>query len=350
MYDIFYISSGVVDTDSWLKFKSRFSTAQKLENIKSFADVKKHSFTKLFWVVWDNLVLTPDFNLNYKVSKWDDSYVHVFKNGNFYDGVCIFPKSSRILQREWDYRFFTNKKEIDQIVSEPKKYDIIFISYNESFADQNYKSLLDKVKDNTVRSINGIKGIHNAHIEAAKLSSTDMFYVVDADAVLMKDFNFDYHIPYYDFNAKNSVYVWRSKNPVNGLEYGYGGVKLLPKQLTIDMDLSKPDMTTSISKQFRPMPTVSNITAFNSDPFNSWKSAFRECCKLASRIIDRQNDTETQERLRIWCNETTDVDALAGAIAGREYGVKNKTNLEALKRINDFEWLKEQFDARRFEN
>ena len=31
-------------------------------------------------------------------------------------------------------------------------------------------------------------------------------------------------------------HVWRSKNPVNELVYGYGGVKLLPTKLTLDMD------------------------------------------------------------------------------------------------------------------
>jgi hypothetical protein len=112
------------------------------------------------------------------------------------------------------------------------------------------------------------------------------------------------------------------------------------------MDLSKPDMTTSISKSFRPMPEISNITRFNTDPFNTWKSAFRECCKLASSIIDRQNDEETKHRLDVWCLDSTDVYAQDGAIAGREYGIANKTNLEALKNINDFDWLREKFNGR----
>ena len=34
-----------------------------------------------------------------------------------------------------------------------------------------------------------------------------------------------------------------------------------------------------------PKVQVSNITAFNTDPFNTWRSAFRECTKLASAII-----------------------------------------------------------------
>jgi hypothetical protein len=346
MYDIFFISKGAVNQDVWKLFKYRFPNAQKLENVKSFEEVKKRAFTKMFWVVWDYVVVNDDFKLDYRVPKWDEQYIHVFKNGQFYDGVCIFPKSAKILQREWDYRFFTNKKEIDIVASRPVNFDIVFISYDEPFAENNYQKLKLKIIENSLHWVQRVKGIHQAHIEAAKKVTTDMFYVVDADAQLMPKFTFDYQIPYYDFNAKNTVHVWQSQNPVNGLTYGYGGVKLLPTSLTINMDLTKPDMTTSISKSFKSMPGVSNVTAFNTDPFSSWKSAFRECVKLASRVIDRQDDTETKHRLDVWCTKTTDLHALDGAIMGRDYGLTHKTNLEALKKINDFEWLKEQFNAR----
>jgi hypothetical protein len=144
------------------------------------------------------------------------------------------------------------------------------------------------------------------------------------------------------------VHVWRSKNPVNDLEYGFGGIKLFPRELTINMDLSKPDMTTSISTKYKPVFEVSNITSFNTDAFSAWRSGFRECCKLSSKVIDRQNDKETIERLEIWCTVGLDRPfgkyAIAGAIAGEEYGTSNIGNLEALKKINDFEWLKGKFD------
>jgi hypothetical protein len=221
------------------------------------------------------------------------------------------------------------------------KYDIIFISYNEPNADENFAKL--KARFPYAQRVNGVKGIHQAHIAAAKKAFTKMFWVVDGDAVILDTFNFDYIVSNYDLEC---VHVWRSQNPVNGLEYGYGGVKLLPKKLTMNMDLSKPDMTTSISSLFKAMEEVSNITAFNTDPFNSWKSAFRECCKLASRIIDRQDDTETQSRLDIWCTVGTDADTISGALAGRKYGEENKTDSEALKKINNFEWLEEQFRGR----
>jgi hypothetical protein len=221
------------------------------------------------------------------------------------------------------------------------RYDIIFISYNEPNADVNFSKL--KSRFPYAQRVDGVKGIHQAHMIAAKKSFTKMFWVVDADAIILDTFKFDYVVSDYDLE---NVHVWRSRNPVNGLEYGYGGVKLLPKLLTLNMDLTKPDMTTSISSLFKAMPEVSNITEFNTDPFNSWKSAFRECVKLASKTIDRQNDAETTDRLDVWCSIGTDLDVLSGAQEGRKYGLENKDKPEALKKINDFDWLKERFDGR----
>lgn len=222
-------------------------------------------------------------------------------------------------------------------------YDIVFISYQEINADVNWNRL--KSRFPMAKRIHGVKGIHNAHIAAAKSCFTNMFWVVDGDAEVLDSFNFDHKV---DKWTTQTVHVWRSLNPVNYLEYGNGGVKLLPRQLTVDMDVSKPDMTTSISKHFRAMEKVSNITSFNTDPFNTWKSAFRECCKLSSKIIDRQKEEESNSRLRTWCTVGQDKQfgkyALAGAKLGTKYGMMNKDNIEALKMINDFSWLEEQFN------
>ena len=220
-------------------------------------------------------------------------------------------------------------------------YDIVFISYNEPEAEENWQSL--KSKFPRAKRVDGVKGIHQAHIAAAKKCFTKMFWVVDADAQILDTFDFTYKVDEYNLET---VHVWRSRNPVNDLIYGYGGVKLLPRKLTINMDISKPDMTTSISEYFKPMPEISNITAFNVDPFNTWKSAFRECAKLASKTIDRQNEDETNERLKTWTTVGLDREfgeyAIRGARAGMEFGLSSSNNLGL---INDFDWLKEQFDA-----
>lgn len=343
-YDLFYVSTGTIDHSDWLAFKSRFPNAQKVENASSIDEIKKKSFTKMFWIVWSDIVVRDDFKFEYEATKWDLDYVHVFKNGNHYNGVCLFPKSTTITSKEFKYRFFINKKEIDICASDPKKqgssFDIVFISYYEPNADENWNRL--KTRFPRAKRIDKVKGIHQAHLEAAKISSSEMFWVVDGDAQIVDSFNFDYTDP-----EKHTVYVWKSKNPVNGLEYGYGGVKLLPTDMTINMDMQSTDMTTSISKQFKSMPDISNITAFNTDPWNTWKSAFRECCKLASRVIDNQNDIETQYRLDAWCvlNENAEYGFYShlGAQAGRYYGEHNKNNPDGLKLINDFDWLRSEF-------
>ena len=220
-------------------------------------------------------------------------------------------------------------------------YDIVFISWQEPNADEVYAKLKEKFP--MAKRVHGVKGIHNAHIAAAKKCFTKMFWVVDGDAIIKDDFDFSYEVDEYNVDT---VHVWRCENPVNDLVYGYGGVKLLPRSLTLKMNTETVDMTTSISDNFKAMDQVSNITAFNTDPFNTWKSAFRECAKLSSKIIDRQKNEETQKRLETWCTVGEDRPygsyALAGARAGREFGISNSSNLQL---INDFDWLKEQFDV-----
>jgi len=545
IYDIFYVSRNKINETDWLSFNNRFPSSQKIENVKTFLDISKKSFTRLFWVVWDDLVILEDFNFSYVVPKWDEQYIHVFKNAEYFDGVTLFPKNSNISskefqhrfyinkkeiditastprpfeklyintydeyletinnttsdmfwviwndieidydfnyyipyydyfhrnithifknaeyfdglclfsknttisKKEFDHRFFTNKKEVDLVASKPKiydkfiidsyddyltaknnsstdmfwfipkevlvddnfkfdlyfshhnvvdrnmnhvfknvfrgeetyigislvsknkelsqkeithrflvekkhhdvvasklcPYDIVFISYNEPTADDNFKNL--KSKFPRAKRVHGVKGIHQAHIAAAKLADTCMFWVVDGDAEIVEDFNFDHEVSTYE---KDIVHVWRSKNPINDLVYGYGGVKLLPTTMTLNMDTSKPDMTTSISSKFKAVKAISNITAFNTDPFNTWKSAFRECCKLSSKIIDRQKDDETLYRLEVWSTRGQDRPfgelAIAGAKAGSLYGEINKNDLAALKKINDFDWLQRKFN------
>ena len=221
-------------------------------------------------------------------------------------------------------------------------YDIVFISYGEPNAEANWESL--KKNYPLAKRVKDVKGIHQAHIAAAKKAFTKMFWVVDGDAELLPEFNFDYEVSEYDLDV---VHVWRSSNPINDLEYGYGGVKLLPRKLTLDMDVTKPDMTTSISTKFKAMPEVSNITAFNTDPFNTWKSAFRECVKLASKVIDGQVDDETEKRLMTWCtyfeNRPFNDWAFLGAEDGKMYGMQKAGDLEALGKINDFDWLRKFF-------
>ena len=326
-YDIFYINS--------------YS-----EYLKSATE----SVSAMFWVVYNDVIVNPNFKFDYQVLSHNTHITHLFKNGEYYDGICLFSKNKLVSKREFENRFFIDKKEVDIQASVPRPFDIVFISYKEPNAEENWESL--KTLYPRALRIHGVKGIHQAHIEAAKLAKTDMFWVVDGDAIIDSNFKFDFdYIPFYDTYGRSIlhkiVHVWRSKNPINNLEYGYGGVKLLPRILTINMDVTKPDMTTSISTEFKSMPSISNITAFNTDPFSTWRSAFRECVKLSSKTIQGQVDAETEDRLNAWCTLNESVAygfyAYSGALAGKTYGEKNASDKEALGKINDFNWLQDQW-------
>ena len=69
-------------------------------------------------------------------------------------------------------------------------YDIVFISYEEPNADDVYAELKERYP--MAKRVHGVKGIHQAHIAAAKKCFTKMFWVVDGDAKLKDDFTFDY--------------------------------------------------------------------------------------------------------------------------------------------------------------
>jgi len=331
------VGSGPTDYDTF-----------EIDSYEQYLQACKNAKTELFYATSKQIIQNKKLNLYFT---HDDVYNrkenHVFLNvcndEQKENGVFLLSKHKILTKKEIEYRHIVYKKSWNIIASKHKPYDVVFISYNESNADEHYEKLIEKAPHAT--RVHGVKGIHQAHIQAAKQSQSEMVWIVDADAILMDDFNFDLYIEKWD---RETVHVWRSKNPINDLVYGYGGIKLFPRQLTIDMDTSKPDMTTSITNKFKAMPNISNITAFNTDPFNTWKSAFRECCKLASKVINRQKSKETEERLDIWCTVGADKEfgeyAIEGALAGREYGYKNKDDVEALKKINNFEWLKEQYE------
>jgi hypothetical protein len=314
---------------------------------EDYLDALQNSPTEMFWIIPPYVNPTDRFTFNTYFTHdqtYDRQINHAYLNGKYHDGIVLCSKRGKFSRREFDYKFIANKKEVDIVISTPKPYDIVFISYQEPNADENYERILERFP--RCKRVHGVKGIHQAHIAGAKLCNTELFWIIDGDATIVDDFNFDYQVARWD---KEMVHVWRSQNPINDMVYGYGGVKLFPTDLTINMDTSKPDMTTSISTKFKAVHDISNITAFNTDAFNSFKSAFRECTKLSSKVIDRQKNEETEDRLRIWTTVGKDrpygEDAIRGAREGAAYGMANQGNTEALKKINDFDWLKERFDA-----
>lgn len=230
--------------------------------------------------------------------------------------------------------------------------DVFMLTFGEPEADDNFEILKHFAPH--AKRIDNVEGLLNAHKACAEASETNYFYVVDADAVISENFQFKFEPnpnreAYPGVPETECVFTYRSHNPINDLIYGYGAVKLFPKKNLLATKEFKVDMTTSIGAKFKPKFEVSNITQFNTDPFNTWRSAFRECTKLSSNIIDNNKQIDDAYRLEVWCtrgeNRRFGEYALLGAQQGRDFGTHYKGNKEALSKINDWNWLKETFDG-----
>lgn len=213
-------------------------------------------------------------------------------------------------------------------------YDVFFVSYDEPMADAHWGILKSNVA--AARRVHGVAGIHAAHRHCANISRTSHFFVIDADNEVL-DYDFTYKVPSYDAQY---VHLWQAKNPLNGLVYGWGGVKLFPKRLVKQMSESTLDMTTSF--ELKIMPEVKSVTHFNYAPFETWRSAFREAVKLT---LARDND-EAKERLEVWKTRAAGPFAehcLRGAQEGAAYAESFHADPEAIRKINDYGWLHERF-------
>jgi hypothetical protein len=317
----------------------------KVERMLSSEDLEKLAVayaaqSDMVWIVKETANIRSDFPWHYRPSDTARNFIHAFakavkRTGRpvAWNDIKLVPTSG-IVHGEVQNKIISSYHEAD--------FDIYMISYHEEEADSNFNKLLQKFPD--AKHVKNVEGIGNAHKEIGKQATTEMVYVVDADADVMDDFKFDYIPPMS--KRGNTTYCWRARNPINDLEYGYGAIKLFPRQQLLEMGHELPDFSTGAAF-FQPVTQVSNITRFNKDPFRTWRSAFREAVKLASNVNPNSPIDEASERLETWCSvdngERFGRYCIKGALEGRIYGEHNKDDIEALNKINDFEWLREQF-------
>jgi len=221
----------------------------------------------------------------------------------------------------------------------PDTIDVVFISYNEPNAEENWARVREKAP--WAQRVDGVKGILEAHKAAAKLSRTDMFYVVDGDALLFKKFEFKYRPSIFD---RDCTYIWSAKNPLADLTYGHGGVKLFSKEKLLKLKKWRTlDMTASVSEKIKVMSEISNWTAFNTDDFSTWKTAFRECVKLSFNVHRYPDNPEHGLRLQKWRDLDQKQAFGKTAVEAAERAIKfvndNEFDMSSLIKINDRDWL-----------
>jgi hypothetical protein len=223
----------------------------------------------------------------------------------------------------------------------PKLQDVIFISYDEPDADANW-AMVQSLCPRAQR-IHGISGMEKALEAAADASTTPWFYAVFAKTRLEPAFDFLF-AP--DLMQQPKNYIFNCRNSVNQLEYGHMGVVLYNcngiKQLNqtgnfgLDYTMSFPNES---------IPLLSCHGDFATTPYHTWRTAFRECAKLA--YFESQLSTvEGQYRLNIWQTQAQGENAewcLKGAADGVDFFKSTNGNVSVLKQSFKWDWLQEYF-------
>ena len=220
------------------------------------------------------------------------------------------------------------------------KFDIIFLSYDEPLAEEHWRRL--KKRFPYAQRVHKVKGILKAHKKCAELARTNYFFVVDGDAYILDSFDI-YDVP--SEISDDRFYMWQSRNAVNDLVYGNGGVKLFPKNIFNGVEEYGVDLFISLPhKQVR---QVASLSRFNASPFYSWRAGFRECVQLASKHSKVIKDHTRIYLLNVGCNKGSTREfgiwCIKGARAGRRYGMENIGDRKAVENMNDFDWLKMRF-------
>lgn len=344
MYDLVFYNSDALQIERRTLLTEKYPHAKFVNfdsTLTNTADLaKKYVFTKFFWFIDANYNFLDNM-LSFEPKKWDHEYVHVFNLYQEYAINCQCYLISRSSQIDTTQEFFTNIKYNNQFTLQDLTYDIFFLSYNEPNSWDNWQILNKRFPQ--AKRIYGEANIYLSHKACAEQATSDYFWVVDADNEVLDTFNFDFFVEDYDFDL---VHIWHSRNEINDLEYGNGAIKLLPKML-FDVTKDGVDITTSLSNKLKIIPEVASINRFASSPWNAWRSGFREAAKLVSNTIARSDQEENAVRLAAWTTKGLDRRfgeyVIPGAVLGMQYGIEHKNNQDALKRINDWSWLYEQF-------
>lgn len=218
--------------------------------------------------------------------------------------------------------------------------DIFFISFKESNCEKNWRRIL-KIHPSAKR-IHGIKGIDIAHITCNNLSTTEYFWTVDGDNYLTKKLIYENFID-------RDLLLFKSFDPIQKNLTSLGGVKLWKKDCIINKDMSKGDFSLNATKNKKVIDQSYSITAYNSSPFDSWKTSFRHCVKLLSIIFKSRPDAKNIDMyLNQWksCKDKNVLNAewaYQGYLDATNYVSIYDNNIIELNRINDYNWLEEYF-------
>jgi hypothetical protein len=210
--------------------------------------------------------------------------------------------------------------------------DCIFLTYDEPNKDESWVRIKNLIP--WAKRVDGVKGSDAAHKAAAEASATERFVLIDGDNIPYPSFfNLTLELP--DKEYEQAVFRWRSKNVINGLMYGNGGLSCWTKEFICNMKTHEATDGKDETKVefcfdplYWPMYDCYSVTAPNASPFQAWRAGFREGVKMCLNKGVKPSLAEFKEvahfrnldNLTIWHNIGRDVENGIWAMTGARMG------------------------------
>lgn len=357
--DTFYIHvPSFLEKTEKLKVLEWFETLHFVENISvPRIEYPKVQYTcdSLVEAVWNHEFTSPA-SLFYRnvnqlsapaISYWQERTKTIVPLNQGNECVLVPREAKNYLKTQlYDYPWI-NKTHPK---TSPSEYmDIVYISYDEPEAEKNWQHLQNFASNlpNRLTRIHGVQGMENALKAAAEESTTPWVYNVFAKTELDPSFKFNF-VPDYMQSPKH--YIFYCKNASNDLVYGHMAVIMYncnmvknagsyEEQLGLDYTMSFP---------VEVVPEISCIGNFATSEYHAWRTAFRECAKLAY-FNSVESDFENKHRLDVWTSYAKGAYAdwvLRGANDGVEFFLESQGDLRYLQKSFRWEWLRERFNSK----
>lgn len=208
--------------------------------------------------------------------------------------------------------------------------DIIFLSYDEPNAEENWADLQRKIP--WAKRVHGVEGSDAAHKACADLSETKHFVTVDGDTIVDPKF-MQVELDLDKLNVDDDYqFSWCGKIEANGLMYGNGSLKMWTKDFVKNMKTHEnTDGTDETSIEFCYFDNYYQLnenystSIITSTPHQAWRAGFREGVKMS---LDRGKPIEdintlwwqNKHRLYIWQMVGCDIPNGIWAVYGARLG------------------------------
>jgi hypothetical protein len=214
--------------------------------------------------------------------------------------------------------------------------EIVFLHNGEVDASKNFDKL-NHFAYSRPMMLNGITPRLKAYQTAAEMVSTDWVLTVFAKCHMKNSFaNFQWRPDYWQ-QAKH--YIFYNENKDLDLTYGHMAPIAYNRRLMLE-NTGGLDMT--LAQEHAVVPIVISETTLT-DPWDIWRTAFRETAKLLYYKQD-SNNLELEYRLDKWLR-AEQLWYKRGAQDARDYFESTNGEYSWLMLTNEWDWLSKRFKS-----